>query len=55
MKKNGSEFKGGTITDPKNGKSYTCVFYLDPKDINTLVVKGYVGPFNRAQYWKRSK
>ncbi|MEG1586968.1 MAG: DUF2147 domain-containing protein [Bacteroidales bacterium] len=55
MKKSGSEFKGGTITDPANGKSYTCVFYLDPKDPNTLVVKGYVGPFNRAQYWKRAK
>lgn len=55
MKKEGAEFKGGTITDPKNGKSYTCVFYLDKKDPNTLVVKGYIGPFNRAQYWKRAK
>ncbi|MEG0948967.1 MAG: DUF2147 domain-containing protein [Bacteroidales bacterium] len=53
MKKSGSEYKGGTITDPKNGKSYTCVFYVDPKDANTLIVKGYVGPFSRSQYWKR--
>lgn len=55
MKKKGSEFKDGTITDPKNGKSYTCVFFLDPKDANTLVVKGYIGPFSRAQYWKRAQ
>ncbi|MGL5682386.1 MAG: DUF2147 domain-containing protein [Marinifilaceae bacterium] len=47
------EYKGGTITDPKNGKSYTCTFMLDPKDHKILIVKGHLGPFSRAQYWKR--
>lgn len=51
--KKGEEYKDGTITDPKNGKSYNCSVKIDPKDPNTLIVKGSVGPFSRSQYWKR--
>ena len=51
--KKGEEYKDGTITDPKNGKSYNCSVKIDPKDPNTHIVKGSVGPFSRSQYWKR--
>ena len=53
MKPDGKEYKGGTITDPQSGKTYKCVLYVDPKDASTLVVKGYIGPLNKSQYWKR--
>lgn len=53
MVKKGDEYKEGKITDPKNGKSYNCSIKIDPKDPNTLIVKGSIGPFSRAQYWKR--
>ena len=51
--KTGDAYKEGKITDPKNGKSYNCSIKIDPKDPNTLIVKGSIGPFSRAQYWKR--
>jgi uncharacterized protein (DUF2147 family) len=47
------EWSGGTIYDPKNGKTYSCVIYL--KDEHTLDIRGYVGvrAFGRTDTWKR--
>ena len=50
--KKGEEYKDGTITDPKNGKSYNCYVKIDSKDPNTLIVKDSVGLFSRSQNWK---
>lgn len=50
LKKDGTEFSGGTILDPKNGKVYNCKIWLDGAD---LKVRGYLGPFYRTQTWKK--
>lgn len=55
LTKDGSEYNGGKITDPKNGKSYKCLLTLESKD--KLKVRGYVGfaLIGRTQYWTRVK
>ncbi|RPA67895.1 DUF2147 domain-containing protein [Cyclobacteriaceae bacterium YHN15] len=37
----GSTWENGTIYDPKNGKTYSCI--IKKKDNKTLEVRGYVG------------
>lgn len=53
LKKDGSEFNGGFILDPNNGKQYKCYIELENKD--KLKVRGYVGfsLLGRSQYWHR--
>ena len=52
LKKDGDEFTGGTITDPKNGKSYKCTI---TKDGDKLNVRGYMGIslIGRTQTWQK--
>ncbi len=52
---NGSQWVGGTIYDPNNGKTYKCKIKLT--DDETLEVRGYVGipAFGRTSIWKRKK
>lgn len=45
-------YKKGTITDPQDGKIYTCRLKLEDK--NTLQVRGYITLFYATQYWKRA-
>lgn len=51
----GSEWNGGTILDPNNGKTYKCYATLDGDD--KLKVRGYIGfsLIGRTQYWYRVK
>jgi uncharacterized protein (DUF2147 family) len=53
--KDGDDFNGGRIIDPKNGKSYKCNINLEDKD--KLKVRGYIGfsLIGRSQYWIRIK
>ena len=53
--KDGNEYNGGKILDPKHGKLYKCYINLEEKD--KLKVRGYVGIslFGRTQYWQRVK
>ena len=51
LKKDGSEFGGGTIRDPKNGKVYRARIWLEGAE---LKVRGYWGPFYRTQTWQRA-
>jgi len=46
-----NEFTGGTITDPKNGKSYKCIVTRGEDD--KLNVRGYIGfsLIGRTQVW----
>lgn len=46
-------WENGTIYDPENGKTYSCVIKL--KDDNTLDIRGYIGvkTFGRTDVWKR--
>lgn len=55
LRKNGTEYDGGKILDPKNGKLYKCYINLENKD--KLKVRGYLGfsLFGRTQYWYRVK
>ena len=55
LTKDGDEYNGGKITDPKNGKSYKCILALENKD--KLKVRGYIGfaLIGRTQYWSRVK
>ncbi|AZA51945.1 DUF2147 domain-containing protein [Chryseobacterium sp. G0201] len=52
LKKDGDEFTGGTITDPKTGKTYKCTI---TKSGDKLNVRGYVGIslMGRTQTWQK--
>lgn len=47
------EWSEGTIYDPENGSTYSCV--INMKDDNTLDIRGYVGvkALGRTDVWKR--
>ncbi len=55
LKKDGSSYSGGTITDPGTGKEYKCALKLNGAD--KLDVRGYVGiqALGRTQTWVRVK
>ena len=55
MKQKGGFWQSGRILDPEKGKWYSCNLWLKEGDPNTLVVRGYLGPFYRTQYWYRIK
>lgn len=53
LSKDGSEWNGAKILDPKTGKEYKC--YITLEDNNKLKVRGYIGfaLIGRTQYWTR--
>ena len=53
LKKNDSEYNGGTILDPESGEIYSC--HLKLVNSNKLKVRGFLGfsLFGRTQYWRR--
>lgn len=55
LSKDGAEYGGGKILDPKNGKLYKCFIALEGND--KLKVRGYIGfsLLGRTQYWYRVK
>lgn len=55
LKKDGDEWSGGNILDPKNGKEYKC--YIKLEDDDKLKIRGYIGfaAFGRTAYWYRKK
>ncbi|WP_193705791.1 DUF2147 domain-containing protein [Tenacibaculum finnmarkense] len=55
LKKDGNEWSGGTIVDPKNGKEYKC--YIELENADKLKIRGYIGfaVFGRTAYWYRKK
>ena len=55
LTKDGNEYSGGQIIDPKHGKYYKC--YITLENENKLKVRGYIGIslFGRTQYWHRVK
>jgi uncharacterized protein (DUF2147 family) len=50
-----TEYEGGLIYDPKNGKEYSCKINMTDK--NTLHVRGYVGIslLGRTAIWKKAE
>ena len=55
LTKDGHEYSGGKILDPKHGKYYKC--YINLENPDKLKVRGYIGIslFGRTQYWHRVK
>lgn len=55
LSKDGNEYNGGHILDPKHGKLYKC--YINLENDDKLKVRGYIGIslFGRTQYWHRVK
>lgn len=55
LKKEDSEYNGGTVLDPENGKKYKCYITLESPD--KLKLRGYIGLsiMGRTQYWTRVK
>lgn len=55
LKKDGDEWSGGKILDPKNGKKYKCFIKLEEQD--KLKIRGYIGfsLLGRTAYWFRKK
>ena len=55
LRKDGDEYNGGRVVDPKIGKYYKCYIKLEEKD--KLKVRGYIGVtlLGRTQYWYRVK
>lgn len=53
LKKDGDEFTGGTITDPKTGKTYKCTITRSGDQLN---VRGYIGLslIGRTQTWQKA-
>ena len=51
--KDGDEYNGGKILDPKNGKYYKC--YITLEEENKLKLRGYIGFsfIGRTEYWHR--
>lgn len=54
-KKNDTQFQGGRILDPGNGKDYGCNITIENE--NKLKVRGFVGfsLLGRTQHWYRVK
>lgn len=54
LKLDDGEYTGGTITDPKSGKTYKCTI---TREGNNLNVRGYIGfaALGRTQVWKLAK
>lgn len=55
LKWDGSQWYGGTIVDPENGKTYKVKMWVDKESPDKLNVRGYVGPFYRTQTWVKVK
>ncbi|MBW7858892.1 MAG: DUF2147 domain-containing protein [Leptonema sp. (in: Bacteria)] len=52
LKKDGNEWTGGQIMDPKNGKVYSCKMHIEG---NKLIVRGFLGfsLIGRSQTWHK--
>lgn len=55
LEKDDDEWSGGTILDPRNGKTYKC--YIQLIQPNKLKLRGYLGVslFGKTAYWTRAK
>lgn len=55
LERDGEEWSGGTILDPRNGNVYKCYIQLVQKD--KLKIRGYLGLalFGKTAYWQRAK
>lgn len=54
LEKDGDEWSGGKILDPRNGKEYQC--YIKLETPNKLKLRGYIGIslLGKTAYWTRA-
>ena len=55
LEKEGSEYVGGVVMDPKTGKEYKCKIWVDQNNPDRLKVRGYMAFLYRTQTWERYK
>lgn len=55
LRKEGDEYVGGTIVDPKTGKEYRCKVWLDRENPDVLKVRGYLAFFYKTKTWRRAR
>lgn len=55
LEKEGDEYVGGTIVDPKTGKEYRCKIWLDENNPDVLKVRGYLAFFYKTKTWHRAE
>ncbi len=55
LQKNGDEYVGGTIVDPKTGKKYRCKIWLEENNPDVLKIRGYISLFYKTKQWTRFK
>ena len=55
FEKDGSEYAGGLITDPKSGKQYKAKMWVDEENPHRLKVRGYIAFFYKTQTWHRAE
>ncbi len=55
FEKDGNEYSGGLITDPKSGKEYKAKMWVDKDNPDRLKVRGYIAFFYKTQTWHRVK
>ncbi|WP_027420624.1 DUF2147 domain-containing protein [Crocinitomix catalasitica] len=48
LEKDGTDYSGGTITNPEDGEVYTCTIWREGEN---LKVRGYIGWFYKTQTW----
>lgn len=54
--RDGDRWEGGSIIDPKSGRTYSAVMNLLEDNSDRLYLRGYVGmrAFGRSQTWRRA-
>lgn len=55
FEKDGNEYTGGVITDPKSGKEYKAKIWVDEENPKRLKVRGYIAFFYKTQTWQRAQ
>lgn len=55
FERNGNEYSGGVITDPKSGKEYKAKLWVDEHNPQKLKVRGYIAFFYKTQTWHRAE
>ncbi|PTX43273.1 uncharacterized protein (DUF2147 family) [Christiangramia gaetbulicola] len=55
LEKDGDEYVGGTIVDPKTGKKYRCKIWLEEDNPDVLKVRGYIALFYKTKEWTRTR
>lgn len=55
LEKDGNEYSGGVITDPKSGKEYKVKIWVDEENPDRLNVRGYIAFFYKTEIWHRAE